>query len=204
MTLQEITQKIKEKFPESILEEKLDMLEPHVVVKTEDILNICKFLREDAALQFDSLMCLSSIDTKADFEVAYSLFSYTLRHRFGLKVKAPRENPVVPSVEGLWKTANWHEREAFDLMGITFSGHPNLTRILCPEDWVGHPLRKDYKFPESYHDIPWGGKEWQVKPTSLTKQDEEVKKAQSAAAAAQAHPAPVSPPLQTPLPPENK
>lgn len=199
MTVQEIIQKIKEKFPDGVVEEKLDVLEQHAVIKTENIFDICKFLKEDAELAMDSLMCLTSIDTKTDFEVAYSLFSYAKRHRITLKVRVPRDNARVPSVEGLWKTANWHEREAYDLMGIVFTGHPNLTRILLPEDWVGHPLRKDYKFPEEYHGIPWGGQDWQVRPIPLLKQEEEAKKAQAADVAAQvASPVPAP---QTATPP---
>lgn len=208
MTVQEITQKIKEKFPDSVVEEKLDMLEPFIVVKTENIFAVCKFLKDDAELVMDSLMCLTSIDTKTDFEVAYSLFSYAKRHRITLKVRVPRDNARVPSVESLWKTANWHEREAYDLMGIVFTGHPNLTRILCPEDWVGYPLRKDYKFPEEYHGIPWGGQDWQIRPIPLLKQDEEAKKAAAAVAAAAIAPAPAvqtAPPSPPPAaPPENK
>ncbi len=71
-----------------------------------------------------------------------------------LKVDLSRENPVVDSLTSVWRGANWHEREAFDLVGIQFTGHPNLVRILCAEDWVGHPLRKDYDYPTEYHGIP--------------------------------------------------
>jgi NADH-quinone oxidoreductase subunit C len=93
-------------------------------------------------------------------EVVYHLSSYTHKHRFVLKVTLPRwkgdkagELPEVPSVTGLWSTADWHEREVFDLCGVHFTGHPDLTRILLSEDWVGHPLRKDYEFPLEYHGI---------------------------------------------------
>ncbi len=71
-----------------------------------------------------------------------------------IRVRVPREGGHVPSVADVWPTANWHEREAFDLLGVTFDGHPDLRRILCPDDWVGHPLRKDYEFPKEYEGIP--------------------------------------------------
>jgi NADH-quinone oxidoreductase subunit C len=85
--------------------------------------------------------------------VLYCLDSTTQRHRLLLKVKLPRDAPRLPSLEGIWKAADWHEREAFDLMGVVFDGHHNLVRILCAEDWEGHALRKDYVIPERYHGI---------------------------------------------------
>jgi NADH-quinone oxidoreductase subunit C len=93
-------------------------------------------------------------------EVVYHLSSLTHRHRFVVKVILPRwkdnvegQLPEVPSVSGVWATADWHERETFDLCGVLFPGHPDLTRILLAEDWEGHPLRKDYEFPLEYHGI---------------------------------------------------
>ena len=94
-------------------------------------------------------------------ELIYHLSSTVHRHRLVLKVCLPRwlddqpgQLPEVPSVSGIWSTAEWHEREVFDLLGVRFQGHPDLRRILCPEDWVGHPLRKDYQMPAEYHGIP--------------------------------------------------
>ena len=93
-------------------------------------------------------------------EVVYHLYSFSLRHTLVLKVKLPRwqggiagELPGLPTVSGVWAVADWHEREAFDLVGVNFIGHPDLRRILCSEDWVGHPLRRDYEFPLEYHGI---------------------------------------------------
>jgi NADH-quinone oxidoreductase subunit C len=93
-------------------------------------------------------------------EVVYHLYSMQHKHSLVLKVILPRwkgdqpgELPEVPSVASLWSTADWHEREVYDLSGVYFTGHPNLRRILCPEDWVGHPLRKDYEMPLEYHGI---------------------------------------------------
>ncbi len=85
--------------------------------------------------------------------MVYHLFSYTLRHWMVLKVDTPRDNPVVPTVSGVWRAAEWQEREVYDLLGVTFTGHPDLRRILMPEDWPGHPLRKDFVEPQEYHGI---------------------------------------------------
>ena len=120
------------------------------------------------------LNCISGVDylhtdpkkaAKADVAAAHWKSSITCsacthKHSLVLKVILPRwkddkpgELPEVPSVSGVWSTADWHEREVYDLSGVYFTGHPNLRRILCPEDWVGHPLRKDYEMPLEYHGI---------------------------------------------------
>ena len=133
----------------------------------------CLFLRDDPRLRFDLLNCISGVDylepdakklAKAGFaphtEVVYHLSSVPLRHRFTLKVVLPRwkddvkgQLPELASVADIWRTADWHEREVYDLSGVWFAGHPELTRILCAEDWEGHPLRKDYEYPLEYHGI---------------------------------------------------
>ncbi|MFH1407388.1 MAG: NADH-quinone oxidoreductase subunit C, partial [Candidatus Omnitrophota bacterium] len=112
----------------------------------------CKTLKEDEKLRFDYLMCLSGVDYKEYFEVVYHLYSMERGRRAAVKVKLSREKPEVDSVSSLWKSANWHEREAFDLLGIRFNNHPDLRRILLPEDWgEGFPLRKDYEHkPDQY------------------------------------------------------
>jgi len=148
-------------------------VEPIISVDPLQIHNVSKFLRENENLQFDSLMCLSGVDdangekTKLEdgseiikggtLSVYYNLHSVSLKHKITLKVSAPREDPKVESVENVWKCANWHEREAFDLLGIVFLNHPDLRRILMPYDWDDfaediskHPLRKDYQNPEFY------------------------------------------------------
>lgn len=133
-----------------------DAKDPRVHVNVESWPAVARFLREDPALSLDWLRCLSGIDYAADGKLAvrYDLWSTDHRHDLAVKVYVPRDNPAVPSVTGLWRTADWHEREAFDLLGIVFTGHPNLTRILLADDWEGHPLRKDYVFPRDYHGIP--------------------------------------------------
>ena len=124
-----------------------------VVVSPESVREISLFLRDDTAMKFDSLMCLSGVDYKDRFAVAYHLHSLAIGHRIGVKAYLPREAPSLPSVDGVWPAANFQEREAFDLYGIVFPGSKDLRRILLPEDWVGYPLRKDYKYPEFYHGI---------------------------------------------------
>ncbi|MBP2669686.1 MAG: hypothetical protein H6Q80_1888, partial [Deltaproteobacteria bacterium] len=114
---------------------------------------VARFLKQDPALAFDSLMCLSGVDYKDRFAVAYHLHSLSHRHAVGVKAFLPRENPSLPTVDDVWPAANFQEREAYDLFGIVFEGSKDLRRILLPDDWEGHPLRKDYKYPESYHGI---------------------------------------------------
>src|SRR5204862_2680598 len=103
---------------------------------------VCRFLHDDPDLAFDSLSNESGVDYKARnaIQVVYHLYSYTHRHWIVLKVDTPRDNPVVPSVEGVWKAANWHEREIYDLLGVTFSCHSDLRRLLMPEALLGYPL----------------------------------------------------------------
>ena len=127
-----------------------------------------------AILRFEMLHCITAVDyfepdekkaAQVDWqphlELIYHLSSMTHRHRLVLKLRMPRwkadtpgELPEVPTVSNIWSTAEWHEREVFDLMGVLFVGHPDLRRILCAEDWEGHPLRKDYQMPDEYHGIP--------------------------------------------------
>jgi NADH-quinone oxidoreductase subunit C len=173
MTFAEITAVLDEKFGSRIRSKKADAIDPFVVVDPADLVEVCLFLRDDARLRFEILNCISGVDyletdpkkaPKAGFdphlEVAYHLQSFTNRHRFVLKLVLPRWKddkpgslPEVPSVTSIWRTADWHEREVFDLSGVWFTGHPDLRRILLSEDWVGHPLRKDYEYPLEYHGI---------------------------------------------------
>jgi NADH-quinone oxidoreductase subunit C len=102
------------------------------------------------------LSCLTVVDNGPEsgtIEVIYNLYSIPFNHHLTLKVAVNRELPEVDSVEDIWKTANWHEREGYDMFGVTFKGHPDLRRILMPGDWEGFPLRKDYKHQEYYRDI---------------------------------------------------
>jgi NADH-quinone oxidoreductase subunit C len=151
----------------------LAAIDPWIEVAPAAILEVATFLRDDERLRMDHLNNLCGVDyfqpdakKAAKFghdphvEVVYHLSSFERKHKITLKVKLPRwkegqpgQLPEVGSVAGVWGIADWHERETYDLMGIRFLGHPNLRRILCPEDWVGYPLRKDYEMPLEYHEI---------------------------------------------------
>ncbi|MBP6055851.1 MAG: NADH-quinone oxidoreductase subunit C [Cytophagaceae bacterium] len=127
-----------------------------LTLSTQDLVAVCDFLWRNPTTYFDSLSCVTAIDLGVDsgqMEVIYTLYSIPFHVTLHLRVVLDRENPELPSLSGIWKTADWHEREAFDFFGIQFIGHPNLTRILLPADWEGHPLRKDYVEQERYHGI---------------------------------------------------
>ena len=152
MTAQEIYDIIKSQFGDAVLEVKIEgARDPFIKIQPEKIKEVAEYVRADERLQFDYLMCLSGVDYKGKLGVTYNLFSMVLRHKIVLKVEVPTETPNVPSIESVWKSANWHEREAFDMYGINFIGHPDMRRILCPDDWEGFPLRKDYQVPEFYN-----------------------------------------------------
>jgi NADH-quinone oxidoreductase subunit C len=129
---------------------------PRVHIAVDRWQPLADFLRFDPVLKFDWLACLTGLDYPAAEQVAvtYDLYSFDHRHRFAVRVTTARGAGVFPSTARLWAAADWHEREAFDLFGFDFTGHPNLRRILLAEDWEGHPLRKDYVFPREYHGIP--------------------------------------------------
>lgn len=143
---------LKSAFDEGILELKTDIpIEPFIVIDANKINAVSYFLRDEKSLQFDFLNCLSGVDLDSDnLAVVYHMFSFVHKHKLKLKVIVPKSNPVVKTVSDVWATAEWHEREAYDLFGIIFEGNPDLRRILLPEDWEGHPLRKDYKVQEFY------------------------------------------------------
>jgi len=153
--------------PEAIREALPRDLHPRVHTSAAHWRAMAETLRYEPALAFDWLMCLTAVDYVTDGELcaAYDLRSTQHAHLFAVKVFVDREAPSIPSVCDLWPAAEWHEREAFDMMGIHFSRHPDLRRILLPDDWQGHPLRKDYEFPRSYHGIPMSTElDWQQKP----------------------------------------
>ncbi len=166
-TSEEIFQILKNKFQDKVIEFKNVQFEPHIIVDPIAIKDVCLFLRDEEGLEFDALMNLSGVDdangekkqeedasftiTGGTLSVFYHLDSVLLKHKVTLKVSTSRETPEVESVESVWKCADWHEREAFDMFGIKFLNHPDLRRILMPYDWeAGYPLRKDYKNPEFY------------------------------------------------------
>lgn len=138
---------VKTSFPEAIIDSKIFRNELTLAVKREYITEIAKFLKENKELNFNFLSDLCGVDrveTHGVFEVVYHLYSISQNHRVRLKVSIPSSNPTILTVTGVWSTANWHERETYDMFGITFDGHPDLRKILTPDDFQGHPLRKDY------------------------------------------------------------
>jgi NADH-quinone oxidoreductase subunit C len=155
MQVAEIHAKLAAKFADQVGPLSPANKDAFAVVKAESIVDVCRFCKEDPDLAMDSLMNLSSIDwpKRNQIEVVYHLFSYSKRHTFVLKVQLDRAAPALDSVESVWKSADWLEREQFDLMGVKFEGHPDLRRIMMPDDWVGNPLRKDYKEQGSWHAI---------------------------------------------------
>lgn len=173
MQFDEIRQKIEQKLPGVVLGAEPDAIDPWVEIAADRWYDVARLLRRHKTLGFNFLNCITGVDyfepdakkaAKVDWqphiEVVYHLSSLTQRHRLVAKIKLPRwrngtpgELPVVPSIADLWQTAAWHEREVYDLMGVEFTDHPDFRRILCPEDWVGHPLRKDYEMPLEYHGI---------------------------------------------------
>lgn len=139
-----------------------EVRQPWLRIDPDHLVSVCAWLHDQPGLYFDMLSCLSGVDLgpKQDqVEVVYHLYSIPYGHKLVLRCTVSRQPlegndlPVIPSISSIWPTADWHEREAYDLVGIHFEGHPDLRRILMPEDWEGHPLRKDYENPESYHGI---------------------------------------------------
>ena len=167
-TPEEILTLLKEKFNDAIGELISDKpAESVIVVSPLEIDKVCLYLKDEKDLEFNSLVNLSGVDDAngekvkdenendiikgGTFSVYYHLESINLKHKVALKVSTDRENPEVASVEEVWRCADWHEREAYDMYGIKFLNHHNLIRILMPYDWeAGYPLRKDYQNPEFY------------------------------------------------------
>ena len=170
---QDIVSRLQAKFGDGIKGANLEALDPWIEVAPTSLTSVCQYLKQDPELQLNMLNCITAVDYlhtdpkkaaksawEPHLEVVYHLSSITKKHTLVLKVTLPRwkndlagELPELPSVSHVWRTADWHEREVFDLSGIWFTGHPDLRRILCPEDWLGHPLRKDYEMPLEYHGI---------------------------------------------------
>ena len=144
MTPEEVIQAIRSQFGEAVKASEVKGVEARMDIDSGKSYEILAGLK---GMGFDYLNCLSSVDRIAsgELEAVYNLSSLKEPAKALVRVRVPREDPVIRSVVSLWSTADWHEREAYDLMGIRFDGHPDLRRILTSEDWVGHPLRKDYQ-----------------------------------------------------------
>ena len=126
-----------------------------LLVDVNSWIEIARFIKSDTKMNFDYLMSITSYDLgeSLTFGIAYNFYSTTLKHYLEIRIEI-EDNIEIESIAMLWRTADWHEREVYDLMGIKFKNHPNMKRILLPEDWEGHPLRKDYKTPDYYNGIP--------------------------------------------------
>jgi NADH-quinone oxidoreductase subunit C len=159
--------------PGAVIGQDLTALDPWVQIVPERIAEVCQWLKRSSPVRFDALECVTAVDWcepdpkkaakvswEPRLEMVYHLWSTGSRVSLVLKCVLPRWKdgesgrlPDIPSVTGVWRTADWHEREVYDLSGVCFTGHPDLRRILCPEDWEGYPLRKDYVQPLEYHGI---------------------------------------------------
>ena len=173
MNEKSIVEQLEAQFGDQIVAVELDAIDQWIEIQPASLIEICQYLRATDGIQLEMLNCITVVDylqtdpkkaAKLDWEphleVVYHLSSISHKHSLVVKLKLDRWQdedqqllPDVPSVSQIWSTADWHEREVFDLSGVNFTGHPALKRILCPEDWVGYPLRKDYQMPQEYHGI---------------------------------------------------
>jgi len=163
---------LREQLPDAVVAATTGGRHPSIRVRAEDLRAACRLLRDHAETRLDCCHLISGVDWPEDgeageIEVVYHLCSYALagdpayRQRaekndpwVALKVRVPRAAAEVPTVMDIWTGADWHERETWDLVGVRFTGRRELRRILLPDDWPGHPLRKDWEYPASYHGVP--------------------------------------------------
>ena len=148
-------EKLKARLPEGVVGVKEFRGDTTITVRADNLVEACRVLRDDPDLRYNLLIFVTGVDyykmaQQPRFCIVYNLYSIPFQRRLFLNVPLQNDPPICPSVVGIWSGANWHEREVYDLLGVTFEGHPDLRRILLPDDWVGHPLRKDY---------PLGGEE---------------------------------------------
>ena len=155
MQAQEIHRRLRERLGNAVGQEITDAPWPVCEVRGAAVAEACRFLRDEPDLAFQCLSNLTAVDRKSEdrIDVYYHLYSYRHGHKLTLRAECSRLDAVLPTVSNIWPIADWLEREAFDLMGVNFTGHPDLRRLLMPEDWVGHPLRKDFVEPDEYHGI---------------------------------------------------
>lgn len=190
MTAEEICERLKAQFGDAVAALSETKGDRFVVVKGDKIVDVCSFLKATTGLQFDYCQDITAVDWPARkiIEVVFHLYSLVHRHGLVLKVETDRDKPSLATVEGVWKAATWLEREIYDLFGVSFIGHSDLRRILMPDDWVGHPLRKDYQEAGGYHGI---GNDRPDPLVQLSKLTDDKRKAVAAAFAASA-PAPAA------------
>ncbi|ACE06431.1 hypothetical protein Aasi_1087 [Candidatus Amoebophilus asiaticus 5a2] len=162
MQFEDIVKLLQEKLKPAVnIETDMGATPQAIIVPAAHIAQICQILQENPSMYFDYLACITALDNGFEagtLEVIYNLYSISYNFQLMIKVSVTRNKPgeplpSIPTVSHLWQAANWHEREAYELVGIHFTGHPDLRRILLPVDWEGHPLRTDYVEPASYHGI---------------------------------------------------
>ncbi|MBM9614951.1 NADH-quinone oxidoreductase subunit C [Desulfobulbus rhabdoformis] len=146
-----IIDQVKAEFPDEVIEGYVNQGQGAIIVRSSRVKEMLRYLRDDASLQMNHLRSLCGVDNSrrkdpglSKFEVVYNLYSIVLGHEIRLRAEAGDTDPAIDSVVELWPGADWLERETYDLMGISFTGHPDLRRVLMPEDWEGHPLQKSY------------------------------------------------------------
>ncbi|HOB73561.1 MAG TPA: NADH-quinone oxidoreductase subunit C [Phycisphaerae bacterium] len=165
MTPEVIAETVKAAMDGAVVDMAMSTGHPSITVSPERWHEVALFLRDDPRLRLNFLRCISGIDwlEKGEIEVVYDLMSVRpgapdalcpAENVIAVRVRVPRDGGHIPSVADVWPAADWHEREVYDMFGVIFDGHPDFRRILCPEDWVGYPLRKDYEYPLEYHGIP--------------------------------------------------
>jgi NADH-quinone oxidoreductase subunit C len=145
LSMDELVGRLAAAFPGELAEVRIQ--DPDTVIAGVDpaaLKSVARRLHDLPEIAFDSLTLISSVDYQTHFECVYHLYSFAANRYLELHVRLPRGKPVVDTVSDVWPSADWHEREAWDMMGIQFEGHPDLRRILLKDDWIGHPLRKDY------------------------------------------------------------
>lgn len=141
--------KLQEKFPHAIISIEQFRGDTTILIEKEHLLEVMQLLRNEPSLYFDHLSSINAVDyldlsRKERYGIIYNLLSYKYNNRITIKILLPEENPTIESMYSIWKTADWQEREIYDLLGIMFNNHPNLERIFLPDTYKGHPLRKDY------------------------------------------------------------
>lgn len=152
-------------FGDAVVDQSVEGCHPYAEVAPDRWREVALFLRDDPRMRFNFLRCISGLDLLADDKLAciYDVVQLppddpttliTTTCEFAIRVTTDRTSACLPSVAHVWPAADWHEREVYDMFGIEFTDHPDLRRILCPDDWAGFPLRKDYEFPLEYHGIP--------------------------------------------------
>ncbi|HEX8039731.1 MAG TPA: NADH-quinone oxidoreductase subunit C [Chryseosolibacter sp.] len=155
-TFEQLLVLVKQSCSQGDPEADVEMTPKGVRIDAADLASVCRNLRENPLAFFDMLSCITVIDNGPDagtMDLVYNLYSIPFNHHLAIKIKVAYSRLEADSVTEIWKTANWHEREAYDMFGIRFTGHPDLRRILLPADWEGYPLRKDYQHQEYYRDV---------------------------------------------------